>query len=381
MGGSSFAITESFDEVVGIDFSHALVEAATRLGRLTKMEISISVEGKKSKTHRLPRIESCPGEVPTRRCHESRLPIGTFDFILMANLIDRLPDPAQCLEEIPRFLNTNGLLAITSPYTWLTEYTPKEKWLGGYTRDGEPARAHDRLVEPFHLLPFHRRAKSTISRLRSTKERTSILLPMPPYGEAVASSRRIRKVKIRPEYCATIGIVAIAFIFAGCSKDRPSNLLVVGMELSYPPFETPMSRTSPLGLALRWRSSVSRARQRTSDRADLRRLIPLRTGKIDLIISSMTRTDERAQSIDFSDSYLDTGLCILVPKDSDAKSIEDIDVPGTMVAVKQGTTSHIYANQYLGGVQLLLFEDEAAAASKSLRARSTPLFMIRFPFT
>jgi hypothetical protein len=31
-----------------------------------------------------------------------------------------------------------GLLVITSPYTWLEEYTPREKWLGGRREHGEP---------------------------------------------------------------------------------------------------------------------------------------------------------------------------------------------------------------------------------------------------
>ena len=29
-------------------------------------------------------------------------------------------------------MRKGGLLVITSPYTWLEEFTPKENWLGGY---------------------------------------------------------------------------------------------------------------------------------------------------------------------------------------------------------------------------------------------------------
>jgi hypothetical protein len=47
----------------------------------------------------------------------------------MANLIDRLPDPAKCLARLPDLLNPNGWVVITSPYTWLEEYTPADKWL------------------------------------------------------------------------------------------------------------------------------------------------------------------------------------------------------------------------------------------------------------
>ena len=203
-------------------------------------------------------------------------------------------------------------------------------------------------------------------------------------AEAVASSRRIRKVNKFGLNITTIGIVAIAFIFAGCSKDRPSNLLVVGMELSYPPFEMTDEQNEPTGISVEMAQALSRelGKELRIENIPFAGLIPsLRTGKIDLIISSMTRTDERAQSIDFSDSYLDTGLCILLPKDSDAKSIEDIDVPGTMVAVKQGTTSHIYANQYLGESNFCSSKTRPPQPSKSLRPKSTPSSMIRFPFT
>jgi hypothetical protein len=29
-------------------------------------------------------------------------------------------------------------LVLTSPYTWLEEFTDVEKWIGGYRKDGEP---------------------------------------------------------------------------------------------------------------------------------------------------------------------------------------------------------------------------------------------------
>ncbi len=148
VGGASYAMSESFAEVIGIDFSRALVEAATLLGQEKEMEISVSLEGD---LQRKAAIALPQNSRPDRtRFHQGDAMaldrrLGTFDFILMANLIDRLPDPAKCLESIPDYLNTNGLLAITSPYTWLIEYTPKDKWLGGYTENGNPLRTSDRL--------------------------------------------------------------------------------------------------------------------------------------------------------------------------------------------------------------------------------------------
>ena len=68
-----------------------------------------------------------------------------YDLILAANLIDRLYDPALFLDHIHDRLNPGGLLVIASPYTWLTEHTPRDAWIGGFKRDGETVTTLDGL--------------------------------------------------------------------------------------------------------------------------------------------------------------------------------------------------------------------------------------------
>jgi putative 4-mercaptohistidine N1-methyltranferase len=68
-----------------------------------------------------------------------------YDFILAANLIDRLYSPRQFLSTIHERLNIGGVLMITSPYTWLEEHTPREEWIGGFKRDGENVTTLDGL--------------------------------------------------------------------------------------------------------------------------------------------------------------------------------------------------------------------------------------------
>ena len=41
----------------------------------------------------------------------------------------------------------NGLLVLTSPYTWLEEFTKKSKWVGGIRKDGEPYTTLDGLQD------------------------------------------------------------------------------------------------------------------------------------------------------------------------------------------------------------------------------------------
>jgi len=55
-----------------------------------------------------------------------------YDLVLGTNLIDRLYEPHLFLESIHQRINENGYLILTSPYTWLEEYTSKEFWIGGY---------------------------------------------------------------------------------------------------------------------------------------------------------------------------------------------------------------------------------------------------------
>ena len=158
--------------------------------------------------------------------------------------------------------------------------------------------------------------------------------------------------------------IALMFLL-GCSKGRDTQILVVGMELSYPPFEMTDENNQPTGISVEMAQALANRLGKTLriENIPFAGLIPaLKTSKIDLIISSMTRTEERAQSISFSNPYLHTGLCVLVSKNGDSHSIKDIDQPGAKVAVKQGTTGHIYANANLKNAEILLFDKESAAS-------------------
>jgi len=148
VGAASHALSESFSEVVGIDFSHALIRAANCISSSREATIEIATEGDLTRRVKVSVPDnSQPGRITFIQGDAMNLnpELGKFDFILMANLIDRLPDPQKCLQNIHSFTAENGILAITSPYTWLEEYTPKSKWLGGFEENGIAIRAADQL--------------------------------------------------------------------------------------------------------------------------------------------------------------------------------------------------------------------------------------------
>ena len=51
--------------------------------------------------------------------------IGQFGCVLAANLICRLPDPIQFFDRLRSILVPGGIVVITSPYSWLEQYTPQ----------------------------------------------------------------------------------------------------------------------------------------------------------------------------------------------------------------------------------------------------------------
>jgi len=166
--------------------------------------------------------------------------------------------------------------------------------------------------------------------------------------------------------------VVLMLSMTGCSR-QPSNQLVVGMELSYPPFETVDEQRHPVGISVELAQELGKAlhREVRIENIPFDGLIPaLQTAKIDLIISSMTETAERARSIDFSDPYLHTGLCVLLNKSASIESIADADKPNVTIAVKQGTTGQMYAREHLKNAHVLVLDKEDACVLEVIQNKA-----------
>jgi SAM-dependent methyltransferase len=56
----------------------------------------------------------------------------SYDGVIMSNLLCRLPDPVKCLNGLKNIVNQDGVVVMVTPFSWLTEFTPRGKWLGGF---------------------------------------------------------------------------------------------------------------------------------------------------------------------------------------------------------------------------------------------------------
>jgi len=145
-----------------------------------------------------------------------------------------------------------------------------------------------------------------------------------------------------------LGLTLLLATIAACSPKPKGNELIVGMDLSYPPFETVDQSGKPAGISVELANALAQnlGRKLTIVNIPFTGLIPsLQNGSIDCVISSMTDTPERRKSIGFSDPYLNIGLALLVGKSSPIQSVQDLDQPGKSIVVRQGTTGEVWARE------------------------------------
>lgn len=145
------------------------------------------------------------------------------------------------------------------------------------------------------------------------------------------------------------------------------------MDLSYPPFEMQDKSGRPDGVSVKLAEALAArlGRPLRIVPMDFAGLIPaLKTGHIDLILSSMTATDERRESIDFSQPYAFTGLALLVRADSPIRSADDLKGSARKVSVKAGTTAEAWAIRHLPEAGRAVFENPGACVLEVAQGRA-----------
>lgn len=171
----------------------------------------------------------------------------------------------------------------------------------------------------------------------------------------------------------TAVLVLLVLLFQACnSKSENENILRVGMELAYPPFEMSDKNGKAIGVSVDLAYAIGKALNKEVKIENIAwdGLIPsLKTKKIDIIISSMTITEERKKTIAFSKPYAQSSLAILTNKTSNINSIKDFK-EGTTLAVKKGSTGHLYAKDHLKGVNVLVFDKESTCVLEVVQGKA-----------
>lgn len=192
-----------------------------------------------------------------------------------------------------------------------------------------------------------------------------------------------------------IGLLALAIIpmmavATGAPESEGPEPLRVGMDLRYPPFETRDEDGNPMGISVDVAEAFGEFLGRPVEVVDTNfaSLIPsLNAGEIDIIIASMSRTDERDEAIDFSDTYFYFKIISLVNAEFAAANGITEDSPKEDLTAVDGIRFTGITGQVSASIpQSLGFDVEIATNLEAgvlnvVQGASDVLMMSAFPVT
>lgn len=150
-------------------------------------------------------------------------------------------------------------------------------------------------------------------------------------------------------------LLGLAFTLALPTAQAADKELVVATDTAFVPFEFKQDgKYTGFDVQL-WEAIAKQANLKYRlQPMDFNGIIPgLQTRNIDVALAGITIRPDRAKVIDFSDPYYESGLAILVAKDSPIKTAKDLE--NKTVAVKIGTATVDYMKANVPSAKLKLF--------------------------
>jgi len=152
VGGMTVELARDYNEVIGLDISAGAIKAG-KAALAGGYSFGLRDEGRLV----VPVVAAAPTDVDTTRISLKQADamclapdLGNFDAIVISNLLDRLTTPQSLIGRLggPRgIVRSGGLLITASPYSWQSEFTPEDIWLGGFQKDGVSVRSGDALKD------------------------------------------------------------------------------------------------------------------------------------------------------------------------------------------------------------------------------------------
>lgn len=152
-----------------------------------------------------------------------------------------------------------------------------------------------------------------------------------------------------------VAVLAMVML-AGCGNKEEANTaeesqdkLVMATNAAFPPYEY-VEGDEFMGIDVEIAEEIAKKLGMELEIQDVEFdsiVAGVQSGKYDMGMAGMTVTDERKQSVDFTESYATAIQVVIVKEGSDIKSVDDLS-EDTKIGVQQGTTGHIYASDDYG---------------------------------
>ena len=153
-----------------------------------------------------------------------------------------------------------------------------------------------------------------------------------------------------------LSFLMITGLFAACNNNNTGDgnettkppadeiVLIVGTNPEFPPFEflDDNGEMDGFDVALIKEMGDRMGMTVKMEAMEFKSLIAAIGGRIDIAIAAMTITEDRKESVDFTDSYFDAKQYVLVAADNDAITSVG-DLTGLKLGVQEGTTGDFIA--------------------------------------
>ena len=130
------------------------------------------------------------------------------------------------------------------------------------------------------------------------------------------------------------------------NADEAEKLVVVmGTNAAFPPYEFVDENNKVAGIDAEIAAAVAEKLGMALEIKDMAfdsLITAVSSGSVDIVLAGMTVTEERKESVNFSDTYATGVQVVIVTEDSAIASIDDLD--GKIIGVQTGTTGDIYCS-------------------------------------
>jgi len=159
-----------------------------------------------------------------------------------------------------------------------------------------------------------------------------------------------KRINMKKRFRLVLSLLVLCLLFSltGCGKSETNTTnktLLVGTNAEFPPFEYINNDGKEDGFDIALIKAIGKEMgyDVTIKNMEFKSLIAsITTGGLDASIAGMTITEDRKQSVDFSDAYYTATQYIIVPIDSKITSLADLN--GKDIAVQEGTTGDFLAS-------------------------------------
>ena len=156
----------------------------------------------------------------------------------------------------------------------------------------------------------------------------------------------------------------MAFALTACTAPADEATLTMGTNAAFPPYEFMDENNNVVGIDAEIAAAVAEKigmKLEIKDMAFESLITAVSSGAVDIVLAGMTVTEERKESVNFTDSYA-TGVQVVIVKEDSAIATID-DLAGKKIGVQTGTTGDIYCAGDYGEDAVARYDNGALAVA------------------